>query len=141
MMVSPKAGAAASDKFGANPVCAGPYKFRRASRRRRSSLEKFEGYWNKAAIAHRPDRVRPRARQRRAAREPEAGGFDIIERVPPTDAPAIAPIPTLKLVESPSTLGYDTLSINLNGTVGATAARARTCACARRSTPRSTARC
>jgi peptide/nickel transport system substrate-binding protein len=44
----------------------------------------------------------------------KSGGFDIIERVPPTDAPAIASAPALKLVESPATLYYH-LSINLAG--------------------------
>jgi len=44
----------------------------------------------------------------------KSGGFDMIERVPPTDAPAIASTQSLKLVESPATLYYH-LSINLAG--------------------------
>jgi len=50
MMVSPKAAAATGDKFGANPVCAGPYKFRSRVAQEKITVEKFDGYWNRAAI-------------------------------------------------------------------------------------------
>src|SRR5215469_3279366 len=50
MMVSPKAGAAEGDKFGANPVCAGPYKFRSRVAQEKINVETFDRYWNRAAI-------------------------------------------------------------------------------------------
>ncbi|MBV9260587.1 MAG: ABC transporter substrate-binding protein, partial [Pseudolabrys sp.] len=47
MMVSPKAAAAAGDKFGLRPVCAGPYKFVERVQQDRIIVEKFKDYWNK----------------------------------------------------------------------------------------------
>ena len=50
MMVSPKAAAAAGDKFGQKPVCSGPFKFAERVAQDRIVLEAYDGYWNKAAI-------------------------------------------------------------------------------------------
>src|SRR5271154_2094112 len=50
MMVSPKAAAAAGDKFGANPVCSGPFKFVERVAQDRIVLERYPGYWNKGEI-------------------------------------------------------------------------------------------
>jgi peptide/nickel transport system substrate-binding protein len=114
MMVSPKAGAAAGDKFGANPVCAGPYKFRSRVAQEKITVETFERYWNRAAIHIDEIEFVPVPDSAVRLANLKSGGFDIIERVPPTDAPAIASAPALKLVESPATLYYH-LSINLAG--------------------------
>ena len=114
MMVSPKAGAAEGDKFGANPVCAGPYKFRSRVAQEKITLDKFEGYWNKDAIHIDEIEFVPVPDSAVRLANLKAGGFDIIERVPPTDAPSIASDSALKLVESPATL-YEHISINLKG--------------------------
>src|SRR5205085_12699840 len=50
MMVSPKAAQAAGEKFGAHPVCSGPFKFVDRIAQGRISLERFPNYWNKAAV-------------------------------------------------------------------------------------------
>ena len=50
MMVSPKAAQAAGDKFGNAPVCSGPFKFVERVAQDRIVLEKYAGYWNKAAV-------------------------------------------------------------------------------------------
>src|SRR4030088_1788892 len=50
MMVSPKAAKEAGDKFGLNPVCAGPYKFVERVQQDRMVFEKFADYWNKDNI-------------------------------------------------------------------------------------------
>jgi len=50
MMVSPKAAAAAGEKFGAKPVCSGPFRFVERVAQDRIVLERFPGYWNKDAI-------------------------------------------------------------------------------------------
>src|SRR3954453_1835293 len=47
MMVSPKAAKAAGDKFGLQPVCAGPYKFVERVQQDRIVFEKFADYWNR----------------------------------------------------------------------------------------------
>src|SRR6188768_462570 len=50
MMVSPKAAQAAGDKFGARPVCSGPFKFTERIAQDRIVLERYPQYWNKDAI-------------------------------------------------------------------------------------------
>jgi peptide/nickel transport system substrate-binding protein len=114
MMVSPKAGTTAGDKFGANPVCAGPYKFRSRVAQEKITVERFDRYWNRAAIGIDEVEFVPVPDSAVRLANLKSGGFDIIERVPPTDAPAIASDQRLKLVESPATLYYH-ISINLVG--------------------------
>src|SRR5438105_15298664 len=50
MMVSPKAAQAAGEKFGARPVCSGPFRFVERVAQDRIVLERFAQYWNKGAI-------------------------------------------------------------------------------------------
>ena len=111
MMVSPKAAAAAGDKFGDKPICSGPYQFKERVAQEKIVAEKFDRYWNRDAIhidqlvyVPVPDGTVRLANLR-------AGGFDVIERVSPTDIPAIRADKNLALVVSPSILYY-TISIN-----------------------------
>src|SRR5256885_11810403 len=50
MMVSPKAAQAAGEKFGAQPVCSGPFRFGERLAQDRIVLERFPDYWNKGEI-------------------------------------------------------------------------------------------
>ena len=50
MMVSPKAAQAAGDKFGAKPVCSGPFKFVERVAQDRIVLERYPDYWNKGQV-------------------------------------------------------------------------------------------
>src|SRR4051812_6361038 len=50
MMVSPKAAQAEGDKFGAKPVCSGPFRFVERVAQDRIVLEKYAGYWNKDQV-------------------------------------------------------------------------------------------
>src|SRR6188474_2902644 len=50
MIVSPKAAEAAGDKFGAKPVCAGPFKFVERVAQDKIVVERYPNYWNKAEI-------------------------------------------------------------------------------------------
>ncbi len=50
MMVSPKAAEAAGEKFGAKPVCSGPFRFVERVAQDRIVLERFPNYWNKGQI-------------------------------------------------------------------------------------------
>src|SRR5512134_1640033 len=50
MMVSPKAAEASGDKFGARPVCSGPFRFVERIAQDRIVVERFPDYWNKGQI-------------------------------------------------------------------------------------------
>src|SRR5689334_14994489 len=50
MMVSPKAAQAAGASFGTKPVCSGPFKFVERVAQDRITVERYDGYWNKANI-------------------------------------------------------------------------------------------
>jgi len=111
MMVSPKAAAAAGDKFSDNPVCSGPYKFKERVAQEKIVAEKFDRYWNKSAVQIDQMIFLPVPDSSVRLANLKAGGFDVIERVAPTDIASIRGDKNLKLVVSPSIL-YFTMSIN-----------------------------
>ncbi|MEO5735735.1 MAG: ABC transporter substrate-binding protein, partial [Rubrivivax sp.] len=85
MMVSPKAAAAAGDKFGQKPVCSGPFKFVERVAQDRIVLERYDGYWkpgaaNFARVTYTPI---PDATVRLA--NLRSGQLDFAERVAPSD--------------------------------------------------------
>jgi peptide/nickel transport system substrate-binding protein len=112
MMVSPKAAQAAGDKFAANPVCSGPYKFVERVAQDRIVLEKFPNYWNKGAVAF--DRITyvpiPDATVRLA--NLRSGQLDFIERVAPSDMERIVKEKKFKTA-SITEIGYQGITINV----------------------------
>src|ERR1700736_5291813 len=89
MMVSPKAIATAGDKLANHLVCAGPYKFVERVAQDRIVLDKFDKYWNAAAIGI--DKVTyvsvPDGSVRLA--NLKSGGLEIAERIAATDIDAV----------------------------------------------------
>src|SRR6185436_20167421 len=85
MMVSPKAAQAEGDKFGAKPVCSGPFRFVERVAQDRIVVEKYAGYWNKDQIHF--DKIVytpiPDATVRLA--NLRSGQLDFIERVASSD--------------------------------------------------------
>ena len=73
MMISPKAAKALGDKFGLEPVCAGPYRFVERVAQGKIVLERFADYWDKAQHPHRPRGVRAHHRLHRPAGQPALG--------------------------------------------------------------------
>jgi peptide/nickel transport system substrate-binding protein len=112
MMVSPKAAAAAGDKFGLHPVCAGPYKFVERVPQDRIVGEKFADYWNKDNVHI--DRVvfLPISDDTVRLANLKSGGLDLIERVSATDIKDIRADPKLKLATA-LWLGYTGIDINV----------------------------
>ncbi len=112
MMVSPKAAQAEGDKFGAKPVCSGPFKFVQRVAQDRIVLERFAGYWNKDAIHF--DKVIytpiPDATVRLA--NLKAGQLDFAERVASSDMEKIAADKKLK-VSRITEIGYQGITINI----------------------------
>ena len=115
MMVSPKAVKEAGDKFVANPICAGPFKFTERVVQDRIVLDRFADYWDKDRIH--VDRVTYRSMPDSTVRlaNLRSGALDLIERVLATDIPAVRSDAKLKLVTGPS-LMYTGLTINLANT-------------------------
>ena len=121
MMVSPKAARELGEKLAIHPVCAGPYRFVEWVAQDRIVFDKFAQYWNKDAIDI--DRVvyLPLPDDTVRLANLRAGGFQIIERVAPTDVPTVRGDARVRLSAAPS-VGYRLLSINTNKGPAANAA-------------------
>jgi peptide/nickel transport system substrate-binding protein len=113
MMVSPKAARDLGDKLGVRPVCAGPYRLTEWVAQDRLVFEKFERYWNAAAVQI--DRViyLPIPDDTVRLTNLRAGAFQLSERIAPSDLGTVRGDPHLKLYDSVS-VGYRVLSINTN---------------------------
>jgi peptide/nickel transport system substrate-binding protein len=113
MMVSPKAARELGDKLGVRPVCAGPYRLAEWVPQDRLVFEKFDRYWNAAAVQI--DRVvyLPIPDDTVRLTNLRAGAFQLSERIAPSDLGTVRGDPHLKLYDSIS-VGYRVLSINTN---------------------------
>ncbi|HET9471157.1 MAG TPA: ABC transporter substrate-binding protein, partial [Usitatibacter sp.] len=112
MMVSPKAAKAEGEKFGAHPVCSGPFKFAERVAQDRIVLERFPNYWNKAAIHFDKVVYQPIIDPTVRLANLKSGQLDFIERVNPSDMPALkgeAKLKAAKIVE----IGYQGIDINI----------------------------
>jgi len=112
MMVSPKAAQAAGEKFSANPVCSGPFKFVERIAQGKITLERFPNYWNKAAIHFDKVTYEPIVDPTVRLANVKSGQLDFIERVNPSDMPALkgdAKLKVAKIVE----IGYQGITINI----------------------------
>ncbi|MCC7038825.1 MAG: ABC transporter substrate-binding protein [Burkholderiales bacterium] len=112
MMVSPKAAQAAGDKFGAHPVCSGPFKFVERVAQDRIVLERYPNYWNKGAIHF--DRVvyLPILDTTVRLANLKSGQLDFIERLAASDAAAVAADSRLKLSKI-TEIGYQGITLNV----------------------------
>ncbi len=112
MMVSPKAAQAAGDKFGAHPVCSGPFKFTERVAQDRIVFERYANYWNKGAIHF--DKIVytpiPDATVRLA--NLKSGQLDFIERVASSDMDKIRADKKLKTSRI-TEIGYQGITINI----------------------------
>ena len=112
MMVSPKAARAEGDKFGAHPVCSGPFKFVERVAQDRMVFERYAGYWNKDAVHF--DKVIytpiPDATVRLA--NLKSGQLDFIERVASSDMEKIRNEKKLKTARI-TEIGYQGITINV----------------------------
>ena len=112
MMVSPKAAKAAGDKFGLNPVCAGPYKFVERVQQDRIVFEKFQDYWNKDNVFI--DRIvyQPIVDATVRLANLKSGSVELAERLLPTDIKSITSDSNLVLSNNRD-LGYMGITINI----------------------------
>jgi peptide/nickel transport system substrate-binding protein len=113
MMVSPKAAEAAGEKFGAKPVCSGPFRFVERIAQDRIVLERFPGYWNKGQIHFERIVYQPIVDATVRLANLRSGQLDFVERVAPSDIPQLrgdSRFKVAKIVE----IGYQGITINLN---------------------------
>jgi len=112
MIVSPKAAQAEGDKFGAHPVCAGPFKFVERVAQDRIVLERFPEYWNKGAVHF--DRIVytpiPDSTVRLA--NLRSGQLDFIERLAASDVPQVKSDGRLGITKI-TEIGYQGITINV----------------------------
>jgi peptide/nickel transport system substrate-binding protein len=112
MMVAPQAAQTEAARFGSHPVCAGPFKFVERVAQDRIVLDRFEGYWNRAAIHF--DKIVytpiPDATVRLA--NLKSGQLDFAERIAASDVAALEHEPRFK-VSRITEIGYQGLTINL----------------------------
>jgi peptide/nickel transport system substrate-binding protein len=112
MMVSPKAAKAEGEKFGAHPVCSGPFRFVERVAQDRIVLERFPNYWNKGAIHFDKVTYQPIIDPTVRLANLKSGQLDFIERVNPSDMQGLkgdAKIKVARMVE----IGYQGITINV----------------------------
>jgi peptide/nickel transport system substrate-binding protein len=112
MIVSPKAAQAEGDKFGAKPVCAGPFKFVERVAQDRIVLERYPQYWRKDDIHF--DRIVylpiPDSTVRLA--NLRSGQLDFIERLAASDVPQLKSDNRFKISKI-TEIGYQGITINV----------------------------
>ena len=112
MMVSPKAAEAAGEKFGARPVCSGPFRFVERIAQDRIVLERFPNYWNKGEIHFERIVYQPIVDATVRLANLRSGQLDFIERLAPSDVPQLrsdSRFKVAKIVE----IGYQGITINV----------------------------
>jgi peptide/nickel transport system substrate-binding protein len=112
MMVSPKAAQAEGDKFGAKPVCSGPFRFVERVAQDRIVVERFANYWNKGEIHF--DRVTylPIVDSTVRLANLRSGQLDFIERLAASDVPQVRADTRLRLSKI-TEIGYQGITINV----------------------------
>jgi peptide/nickel transport system substrate-binding protein len=111
-MVSPKAAEAAGEKFGANPVCSGPFRFGERIAQDRIVLERFTNYWNKGQIHFQRIVYQPIVDATVRLANLRSGQLDFIERVGPADVPQLKNDSRFKLARIVE-IGYQGITINV----------------------------
>ncbi len=112
MMVSPKAAQAAGDKFSAKPVCSGPFKFLDRVAQDRITLERYDGYWNKAAVNFAKVTYTPIPDATVRLANLKAGQLDFIERINSSDVEKLQAEKKLKVARI-TEIGYQGITINV----------------------------
>jgi len=112
MMVSPKAAQAAGDKFGANPVCSGPFKFVERVAQDRIVLERYPNYWNKGQIHLDKIVYLPIVDATVRLANLKAGQLDFIERMAASDVPALKSDSRFRISKI-TEIGYQGITMNV----------------------------
>ncbi len=112
MMVSPKAAQAEGDKFGAKPVCSGPFRFVERVAQDRIVVERYPNYWNKGEIHVEKIVYLPIVDSTVRLANLKSGQLDFIERVATSDVPALKSDARFK-ISTITEIGYQGITINV----------------------------
>src|SRR3989440_1005319 len=112
MMVSPKAAQAEGDKFGAKPVCSGPFRFVERVAQDRIVLERYPNYWNKGEIHFDKIVYLPIVDATVRLANLKSGQLDFIERVGTSDIAALKTDSRFKISRI-TEIGYQGITINV----------------------------
>ena len=112
MMVSPKAAQAEGDKFGAKPVCSGPFRFVERVAQDRIVLERYPNYWNKGEIHFDKIVYLPIVDATVRLANLKSGQLDFIERVGTSDIPQLKTDSRFKISRI-TEIGYQGITINV----------------------------
>jgi peptide/nickel transport system substrate-binding protein len=112
MMVSPKAAQAAGANFGVKPVCSGPFKFVERVAQDRITVERYDGYWNKADVHLERITYTPIPDSTVRLANLKSGQLDFIERVAPSDIEKLQAEKKFKVARI-TEIGYQGLTINV----------------------------
>ena len=112
MMVSPKAAQAAGDKFGAKPVCSGPFRFVERVAQDKIVLERYPDYWNKGQIFLDKVIYLPIVDATVRLANLKSGQLDFIERMAPSDVPALKTDSRFRISKI-TEIGYQGITMNV----------------------------
>jgi len=112
MMVSPKAAQEAGDKFGAKPVCSGPFRFVERIAQDRIVVERFANYWNKDDIHVEKVVYLPIVDSTVRLANLKSGQLDFIERMAASDVPALKSDARFRIAKI-TEIGYQGITINV----------------------------
>jgi peptide/nickel transport system substrate-binding protein len=112
MMVSPKAAQAEGEKFGAKPVCSGPFRFVERVAQDRIVLERYPNYWNKSEIHLDKVMYLPIVDSTVRLANLRSGQLDIIERMAGSDVPSLKTDSRFKVARI-TEIGYQGITINV----------------------------
>jgi peptide/nickel transport system substrate-binding protein len=112
IMVSPRAARASGDKFGAKPVCSGPFRFVERVAQDRIVVERNPDYWNKGEVHL--DRIvyLPIPDSTVLLANLRSGQLDFIQALAPADVPQLRSDTRFKIAKFPG-LGYAGITINV----------------------------
>lgn len=112
MMVSPKAAQAEGDKFGAKPICSGPFRFVERIAQDRIVLERYPNYWNKGEIHLDKVVYLPIVDSTVRLANLRSGQLDFIERMAGSDVPSLKSDSRFKVAKI-TEIGYQGITVNV----------------------------
>jgi peptide/nickel transport system substrate-binding protein len=111
MIVSPKAATEAGDKFGAKPVCSGPFRFVERVAQDRIVLERYPNYWDKGQVHFERIVYLPIVDATVRLANLRSGQLDFVERVASSDIASLKTDARFKVARI-TEIGYQGITIN-----------------------------